>query len=188
MGPTVDWAGPAGISLLSSEPFPAFSYPSPYPLLSPPPKVLPHYAQKMTYYAILQCFLNVAYYAIDSYPLFHIMLYIKSNEISSYNTKFMLSKFTVLVHRPFSTTAVWWWCPHTWWCATCCGMKKNNQIVKHKNTHDSETCWYYSRRWCGTTQSPPQSFHFSPLPLPPPLSLPLKYILMSTFTWYLLAG
>jgi len=60
----------------------------------------------MTYYAILQCFLNVAYYAIDSYPLFHIVLYKKSNEnlISSYNTKFMLSKFTVLVHRPFSTT------------------------------------------------------------------------------------
>jgi len=25
--------------------------------------------------------LNVAYYAIDSYPLFHIMLYKKSNEI-----------------------------------------------------------------------------------------------------------
>ena len=65
---------------------PSLTLPLPSPI---PPKVLPHY---------------VAYYAIDSYTLFHIMLYIKSNEISSYNTKFMLSKFTVLVHRPFSTT------------------------------------------------------------------------------------
>jgi len=35
-----------------------------------------------------------------------IMLYKKSNELHHrlYSTKFMLSKFTVLVHRPFSTT------------------------------------------------------------------------------------
>ena len=43
--------------------------------------------------------LNIAYYAIDSYPLFRIMLYKISYEI-----QFMLSKLTVLVHRPFSTT------------------------------------------------------------------------------------
>ena len=36
--------------------------------------------------------LNVAYYTIDSYPLF------------LYKKKFMLSEFTVLVHRPFSST------------------------------------------------------------------------------------
>ena len=41
---------------------------------------------------------NVAYYAIDSYPLFHIMLYKKSNEIHH------TTKFTVLVQRPFNTT------------------------------------------------------------------------------------
>jgi len=48
-------------------------------------------------------FPKVAYFAIDSYPLFHIMLYKNS-------MKFIIqhiihaSEYTVLVHRPFSTT------------------------------------------------------------------------------------
>jgi len=38
---------------------------------------------------------NVAYYAIDSYPLFHIMLYKKSNEIqhTTQNSRFQSSQF-----------------------------------------------------------------------------------------------
>jgi len=42
-------------------------------------------------------------YAIDSYPLFHIMLY-KSSMKFIIQHKFMLAKHTVIVHRPFSTT------------------------------------------------------------------------------------
>jgi len=48
--------------------------------------------------------LNVAYYATDSYPLFHIILYKISNEIHHTTQNSFFSKFTVLVHRPFSTT------------------------------------------------------------------------------------
>jgi len=57
-------------------------------------------------------FPKVAYFAIDSYPLFHIMLYKNSMKfiIQHISMKFIIqhiihaSKYTVLVHRPFSTT------------------------------------------------------------------------------------
>jgi len=47
--------------------------------------------------------LNVAYYAIYSYPLFHIMFHKNSMQFIIQH-EIHASEYTVLVHRPFSTT------------------------------------------------------------------------------------